>query len=447
MFRKTNKNDILNGNILQQLMLFFFPVFLGYILQQVYSFADSIVLGRFVGKQALASVGGSATAMINIILNLVSGITAATTVIVAQNYGRGNYEKVVNSIKTGMYIAIVLGGIITIVMIILSPILLNIMNEPLEMRSTSLTYMYLYFGSMIFYFVYQTGVSILRALGDSKRPVYFILITAVVKIGFDLLLAGVFKLGVLGTSIATFLSHLVCAIVILFIFEHTSDVYQYSLKDFGYSKDELKAILSIGIPFSIQSMLFAIPTSFVQLKINGFGTDAIAAYSAYSAVDNIYWCFANSLGAATLTIASQNYGNNNIARVRRTAYYSALVAILGAGLYGFVFYTLGNKILSLFLTEPDVITISKQMLNITCTSYIINAFIDPVSSTCKAVGDAKSIMYIAVFTILVSRSIYLFMFPQPYPYSPIISYPISWILTSLAYIVYFFINKKLRINK
>ena len=444
MFRKTNKNDILNGNILQQMMLFFFPVFLGYILQQFYSFADSIILGRFVGKQALASVGGSATSIINIVLNLVAGISAATTVIVAQNYGKGDYQKVEDSIKSGIYLSVVLGGIISVLMIISSPFILRAMNEPAEMIHTSLTYMYLYFGSLIPYFIYQTGVAILRALGDSKRPVYFILITAIVKIGFDLLLAGVFKLGVLGTSIATFLAHLVCAVVILFIFRYTSDVYQYSFKDFGYDKQQLKRILTIGIPFAIQNMLFAIPNSFLQLKINSFGTDTIAAYSAYSAVDNLYWCYSNSIGAAALTIASQNYGNNNISRVRKTAYYTALLAIIGATIYGIVFYGFGSDMLSLFLTDQSVVAIAKSMLNISATSYIINAFIEPVSSTCKAIGDGKPLMYIAVVTILIVRSLYLFLYPLENPQSPLIALPLSWACTSLVYVIYFFMNKKLR---
>ena len=153
----------------------------------------------------------------------------------------------------------------------------------------------IYFLGMIANLVYNMGAGILRAVGDSKRPLYFVLITAVTKIGFDLLLAGVFNLGVLGTSIATLLAHLVCAIVILIIFKYTSDVYQYSLKDFGYEKEDLKKIFSIGVPFALQSMMFAIPTTFVQKKLNDFGTDAVAAYSAYVNVDNLFWCYSSAI--------------------------------------------------------------------------------------------------------------------------------------------------------
>jgi Na+-driven multidrug efflux pump len=207
VFHKT-KRDILNGNILQQMLLFFFPVFLGYLLQQVYGVVDSIVLGRFVGKEGLAAVGGSATSIINVILNLVSGMSAAITVITAQNHGKGDAEKVSDSVRTGMFIAIVLGALITVVMAVLSPLLLKIMSVPEEIVRPSLIYMYLYFLSIVPYFVYQAGVSILRALGDSKSTVGFILLTAVVKIAADLILAGVFRLGVLGTSFATFRPHL-----------------------------------------------------------------------------------------------------------------------------------------------------------------------------------------------------------------------------------------------
>lgn len=444
----SSKKDILNGNILQQMLLFFFPALLGYLLQQAYTFVDSMVLGRFVGKEALAAVGGSSTAIINIILNLVSGISSAVTVLVAQNYGRGDIQKVSDSVKTGMFASVVIGGIISVLMILAAPQLLVLMQCPQETISQSLTYMNLYFVSLVPYFVYQTGVAILRALGDSKRPVYFILITAVTKIGFDLLLAGVFKLGVLGTSLATLISHLVCAIAILVIFHLTPDIYQYSIKkDFSYDKEELLKTLKIGIPFAIYNMMFAIPNTFIQLKINGFGTDAIAAYSAFNTVDSLFWCYSNSIAAATLTMVGQNYGNGNIRRVRKIAYTAVLMEVVGALFIGGSFYLFGDKLLTLFLTDVDVIALGKRMLNIIAFSYLVYIPIEPVSSTCKGVGSGKALMYIATISICVVRIIYILFYPQKNEVYPVFSFALSWIITSIAYVIYFYSNEKLKVKE
>lgn len=444
MLRHKIKRDILNGNIVEQMILFFFPAFLGYMLQQIYGIVDSIILGKVVGKAALASVGGSATALINIILNLVSGICAAVTVKVAQNYGKGDMDNVSESVRSGMFASIIVGAIVSIFMIFISPTLLSLMNEPTETIKNSLIYLRLYFGSLVPYFVYQTGVSILRATGDSKRPVYFVLLTAVVKILFDLLFAGVFKLGVLGTSLATFLAHTICAIVVLIIFHHTSDSYQFSLKNFGYDSKLLKEILAIGIPFSIQSMLFAIPNTFIQQKLNSFGTDAVAAYSAYGAIDNMFWCYANALGTATLTIAGQNYGHGNIKRVKNIAYTTVGLFVFGSILYGSIFYLFSKNLVSMFLSDEITIDLASRMIRVIACSYITYGVVESVSSICKALGSAKAIMFIALITICFVRIVYILFFPQINPVYPIFAYPLSWIIASFTYAIYFFNIKKLK---
>ena len=369
MLYKRPKKDILNGNILQQMLLLFFPFLLSYFLQQIYGFVDNIVLGRFVGKEGLAAVGGSPTAIINIILNCINGLTSAITVMVAQYYGMGKMERVSRSVKSGIFVAVCVGSFLSVTMIVLAPMFLKLMNTPADTTNMSLTYMRLYFLSLVPYFIYQTGVCILRALGDSKRPLYFVLITAVTKIGFDLLLAGVFNMGVLGTSISTLLAHLVCAIVILVIFKYTSDVYQFSLKDFGYEKEDLKKIFSIGVPFALQSMMFAIPSTFVQKKLNDFGTNAVAAYSAYVNIDNLFWCFSSAISTSTITLAGQNYGNKNIARVRKIFYCASIMELLGAILFGGLFYLTGDKMLTLFTNDPIVLSLSMRMLSIVSLSY------------------------------------------------------------------------------
>ena len=439
------EKDVLNGNIYQQMLLFFFPVFMAYLLQQIYGFADSMILGHFVGKQGLASVGGSATAIINVILNLVAGLNSAVTVLVAQNYGKRDEDKVNSVIKTGFYMAICVGLIIMVVMLILSPWLLDLMKQPIDSKATSLVYLRFYFVAMIPYFIYQTGLSILRALGDSKRPIYFILIIAVTKILFDLLFAGILKWGVFGTSLATFLSYLICAATILLIFKHTPDIYGYDLKkDFGYDKEELKNIFHIGVPFALQSVMFALPGTVMQSKINEFGTDAIAAYSAYNNVDNLFWCFANTISTSTITMTGQNYGAGKYRRVRRIALCAAVMEGVGALLFGLAFNLFGYGLLTLFSNDPAVLEIGMAMLKRVSSLYILYIFVGTVSSACKGCGMAKAPMVIALFSILFFRIFYLLAFHHESPVDVVFCLPLSWALTSVLSALYFYTNSKLK---
>lgn len=445
MIFRMPKKDILHGSIFQQMLLLLFPFLLSYLLQQIYGFVDNIVLGNFVGKHGLAAVGGSPTAIISIINNCINGLTAAITVMVAQNYGMGNIQKVRDSIKTGMFVSVVGGGIISIAIIISAPYLLKLMNTPQDTYALSLTYMRIYFASLIPYFIYQSGMSIFRALGDSKRPLYFVLITAITKIVFDLIFAGIFKLGVVGTSIATLLAHLICAIIVLVIFQFTSEIYQFSIKDFGFEKEELQKIFSIGFPFALQSMMFAIPTTFVQKKLNDFGTDAVAAFSAYTNVDNLFWCFSSAISTATITMAGQNYGNKDIKRVRKIFYWATFLEFIGAFIIGGTFYLLGDKLLGLFTSDIEVLSLSKRMLNIVSLTYVTYSLIESVSSVAKGCGDARPIMYIAIMTILLPRIVYILFYPQTKPTYPIFAYPLSWIIASVVYAVYFFTNRKFKV--
>ena len=435
------RKDILNGRIAEQMMLFLFPVFLGYLVQQLYGIVDNVVLGRLISKQALAAVGGSANSLINITLNFIGGITSAITVLVAQNYGRGNMEKVNGSAKTGINLSIFLGIFLSVVLIVISPFWLDLMKEPADTRPLSLTYLYFYLASLAFYFVYQTGVCILRALGDSRRPLLFIGLTAFSKITLDLLFAGLFKMGVFGTSLATLLSHMICAFIILFIFDKTSDVYQKDFKDLSYDKEDVRQIFRIGLPFAIQSMMFAIPNAVIQFKINSFETDAVAAYSAYNTVDSLFWCFSNALTTATITLASQNFGKGNLKRVRRVTFVSIVVEAIGAILFGVLFYTAGKGILLLFLKDEEPLLIATRMLKIIAFSYITYAPIDPLTAVFKSCGLTKAPLVIAVFTICLTRIAYIMFYPIKDPVMAIFAFPLSWIVTSIVYLIYYFSRK------
>jgi len=443
--RKRNV-DILNGNISKQLLLFFFPVFAGYIIQQTYSFADSIILGKLVSKQALAAVGGSPNAIITIITNLISGISSAIMVRIALNYGKGAFDKVNDVIKSAIFLCVILAGSLTIVLFFSAKYLLILMQAPLDTYDLSLIYLKIYSLCLIPLFIYNVGLSMMRGLGDSRKPIYLIILTAIVKIGFDLLFVGTFSLGVIGVAIATIISHSISALAIMLILHFSTDVIHHSIKDFGYDKEELQNIIKIGIPFSIQSMAFAIPNTLIQAKINSFGTDAVAAYYTFSNADSLFWCFNNALGIASTTMISQNYGNKNYKRVKSIFLYSILYEALGCILFGVFFHFFAHEVIGMFSSDPTVIEMGKIMILITSRLYLLYVMAEAVNSFCKAVGKAKAPMFIAMVTILLTRILYLLFIPQKTFIYPIFSFPITWAFTSISYSVYYLNSCRIKEN-
>ena len=446
MFRK-NKKDILNGNIPEQIMLFTIPICGSYLLQQLYQFADSIVLGRFVGVEAMAAVGGSASMIINILLNLISGIAAGLMIVVAQNLGKGDHQKVSDAVKTGIYIAVVFGGLISIISGLSAKPLLQLMNCPAETIDYSLIYMYSYFVGIIPYTIYIFGINILRASGDTKISILCTIIIAFVKIILDLILTAVLKIGVWGVSISTVVSYLICGIFVLIVLSETPNSYHYSIKEFGYEKNISKQIFKIGLPVAMQSALFAITNAYISVKINMFGTNAIAAFSSFNNVDNFYWSFTNSIGAVVVTIVGQNYGNKNMKRVKQTLKHGIIIHFIASILIGALEIFFGRYIIQLFTTNLEVINIATRMVQNIAITYSTYILVEMISSTIKGCGDSLNSMIIAFIGVCGTRLLFLTFFPFTNVCQVLYCYPISWTITSLIYLIYYLSNKKYRLAK
>lgn len=442
MNKHKSKKDILNGNITQQLLLFTFPYCMGYLLQQVYAFADGIILGRIVGTSALASVGGSATAIINVMLNFISGLSNGVLVIVAQHYGRGDKDGVKKAVKTGMFISFVLGAILMLVGMVSAKPFLTIMNTPTETISDSLTYMRFYYASFIPYLIYMTGTSILRATGDTKRPLIFIGIQAITKIGFDLIFAGIFELGIFGTSLATFVSNLICGILILVLFALTPDIYGFNIKEFGFDLKYLKESLRIGIPSGIQTSVFSLSVLMLQTKVNSFGTNAAAAHTAFNNVDNIFWAQTNGLGLAVITLVGQNYGSKKYERVNSIVKKAILIDFVICIYMGLINGFLGKYELTLFTSDPEVISIGEQMLKTVSFNYWTYTLVEVLSCLGKGIGDMFNNMIISTIGICVVRVAYLMLYPLKTPSDVLFVYPLSWLVTGILYFVYCLLSKK-----
>ena len=282
------KNGITEGVIWKQLLLFFFPILVGSFFQQLYNTVDSVIVGQFVGKEALSSVGGSAGQIISLVVGFFTGVSTGATVIISQYFGAGKKEEIEESLHTAYAFALVGGLVLGIAGIVFAPQMLRWMNTPEELIAESVLYVRVYFSGLIFIFIYNMGAAILRAVGDSKRPLYYLIVCSVVNIILDLLLILVIPLGVLGAAIATLIAQAVSAVLVTVTLMYRTEGMKLCLSQIRMYKRMLQSILKIGLPAGFEAIMYSISNIIVQVSINNFGVDTMAAWTAYSKIDFIF---------------------------------------------------------------------------------------------------------------------------------------------------------------
>ena len=311
-------NQITEGVIWKQLLIFFFPILFGTFFQQLYNTADAIIVGNFVGKEALASVGGSASTIINLLVGFFVGLSSGATVIISQYYGADNRRRVSDSVHTAIALAIAGGVVIMLIGLVSARFALTAMGTPDDILSLSLTYMKIYYLGTIPSMIYNMGSGILRAVGDSKRPLYFLIASCLVNIVLDLLFVAVLDMGVAGAAIATIASQFFSAILTLIALLRTQDSYRLIVSKIRFHRDLLFDIIKIGLPAGLQSAMYSISNLLIQSSINSFGTDTIAAWTAYGKVDSIFWMIMGAYGVSITTFAGQNFGAGKYDRIKKS---------------------------------------------------------------------------------------------------------------------------------
>ena len=440
------RRDLTKGNVYKQLLLFFFPVFLGYFFQQLYNTFDAVIVGNYVGKEALAAVGGTTATLLNLLVNFIIGLASGVTVIVAQSYGSRDLKKVNSTVRTGIFMGIVLGFIMMILGIIFAPYLLGLMGVPAEIYNYSLTYMHIYFCGLIPSMIYNVGTSVLRAVGDSRRPLFFLVIACITNISLDLLFVLVFKLEVFGVALATIISQLISAILTLLVLYRTDDCYHFTLKDLGFDKDLFGQIIKIGLPSGINSVLYSVSNLFIQATINGFGTNTIAAYTAVEKIDALYWNFDNAFGIATMTLVGQNFGAKNNERVKKSISASLILEGIGTLFIMVICYFFGIQLLHIFTNDASVISIGVMILQFLSLTWWLFIPIEVISSSSKACGEVFLPMIFSAIGICGIRIVYLLMFEFKDVISALYCYPISWFITDIIYIIFYYKAKIFKNN-
>ena len=435
------KQDILEGSIPEQLLLFFFPVLLGYLFQQLYNTIDAMIVGTYVGKEALAAVGGTTGTSLSLITNFIWGLTSGISIIVAQYYGRRDYEGVHRSVKTGMFLGFVLGLIMTVVGILTTPALLSLLNVPVDVYGLSVTYMKIYLVGLVPLMIYNVGASILRATGDSKRPLYFLIVSAIINTILDYIFVRYCNWGVKGAAIATVIAQVVSCVLVLILFAKTDDCYQYEIHDFGFDFSLLKKSVLIGLPSGIQSVVYSISNLFIQASVNSFGTNTVAAYTAFGKIDGFYWNYDGAFGVACMTVVGQNYGAGKIDRVKTTVKYAILMELVGTALISGLCYFFASPLIGLFTKDVEVIVIGVEILKLLSLVWFIFNPIEIISSAAKACGDTLIPMIISATCICGIRIIYLAIVPFKTVIEALYCYPISWIVTTIAFVIYYYKGK------
>ena len=295
------KNQITEGVIWKQLLIFFFPIVIGTFFQQIYNTAYSIVVGRFVGKEALAAVGGSVNQIVNLVVEVFVGLTSGASVIVAQFYGAKDKKNLNKTLHTSYAFGIVTGFVVAVVGLLVTNTVLELMKTPQELMADSRLYLHIYFCGMIFNIIYNMGASILRAVGDSRRPLYVLMVTCGLNIVLDILLVVIFRLGVMGVAIATVSCQGISSILVTAMLMKEHPLFQLKLREIRFYRVSLNSVLRIGIPAALEATMYTIANLIIQVFVNELGTDTVAAWGTFAKIDAVYWMVVNAFGISITT--------------------------------------------------------------------------------------------------------------------------------------------------
>lgn len=438
MPKKTAANQITEGVIWKQLLTFFFPILLGTFFQQMYNTVDTIIVGRFVGTRALAAVG-STSAFMNLVNGFFIGLSTGATVILSQFYGANDRQGVQDSLHTGVALSVILGAATAVVGIASAPYVLRLTQTPANCLEDAVLYSSICFAGALASMVYNMGSGILRAMGDSTRPLIFLIITCFLNIVMDILCVVVLKLGVAGAAIATVISQCISAALVLIVLSRLPEEQRLYLKRLRLHKDILKRILQIGLPAGLQFITFDISNVLIQSGINSFGDVTVAAWTAYVKTDAITWMVSGAFGVAITTFVGQNFGAQKYARVRQSVWVCmgmsvSLMAVLSALMLFARYFVLG-----IYTTDTQVVLAGAYIM-----LWIVpfNAVFMPVevfAGAMRGTGYSTVPTVITCLCVCVFRILWVILMVGRWHTVEMLAlaYPISWALAALVfYIVY-----------
>ncbi|KMV78696.1 MATE efflux family protein [Coprobacillus sp. 8_1_38FAA] len=436
---KGNTQDLTKGSIVKAIILFSVPLLIGNLFQQLYNAVDSYVVGNYVGKVALAAVGAS-TPIINMLIGFFMGISTGAGVVIAQFFGAGDLSKMKKAIHNSIALTLVIGVVLTVVGLVFNDPILKAIGVPSDVFSEASTYLSIYFWSLIFVMIYNMGSGILRSVGDSKRPLYFLIFSSVINIVLDFLFVKNFGFGVAGAGYATLIAQAISAIMVMYVLMKTEDSYKVVLKDIKFDKEILLKIIKIGLPTGFQQSIVSLSNVIVQSYINVYGASVIAGYSVTIKIDGFVNLPLQAFNMAITTFVGQNIGAKQYNRVKKGAYITTFLAMVTIGFFVVIMYFFGRDFIALFNQEKDVIDAGRLMQLTFLPFYIFLPINQVINGVLRGAGRSAVPMYVMIFSFVFLRQIYLFLVTKVtsdvvYVF---LGWPTTWVVCSLIFIVYFF---------
>ena len=435
-----NQLDMTKGPIFKELIVFSVPLILSGVLQLLFNAADVIVVGRFAGDNSLAAVG-STSSFINLMLNLFIGISIGSSVVSANYFGAGKIRELRNTVHTSMLLSIYSGIGLTVLGVIFARQILHLMQAPEEVLVLAVLYLRIYFAGISATVIYNFGSALLRAKGDTQRPLYILMVAGVINVILNLIFVILFRMDVAGVALATVISQIFAAGFVVALLMREEDGFKLEIKKLKIHKYILIRIIKIGVPAGFQGMMFSISNMVIQSSVNSFGPIVIAGSSAGINIEGFVYLAMNGFSQGALTFVSQNMGAGQKDRIKKLVFISLLtVLVVGEGL-GFLVVIFARQILGVYSKNPLVIEAGIRRLTVICSTYALCGIMDTMSNIIRGIGHSLLPMVVCIVGVCVFRIVWLstiFLTPQFHTeFIIFVSYPISWTVTFIAHCVCF----------
>lgn len=431
-----------SGPIIQQIVLFSLPLMAGNLFQMLYNTVDSIVVGNFVGKEALAAVG-STTMIVNVMVFFFNGFSVGAGVVIAQLFGAKNLKKLHTAVETTMALTFVICVLFTVVGALWVRPMLRFMSTPDDVMADATTYLTIYFAGIAGLLIYNIGSGILRAVGDSTRPLMFLALTSIINIILDLLFVIVFHMGIAGAAYATIIAQFISAALTLLLLTRTRNIYRFVWRDLTIDSSLVRQIFAVGMPAGIQSIVTSISNVFVQSYVNVFGSSCMAGWSCYNKLDQFIMLPMQSMSMAATTFVGQNMGTRNEKRARRGTVTAVTFTLAVMFFVALLLFLLAEPATRLFTKDSSVIEYGVLFLRTNVFFILCNCVNHVLAGGLRGRGDARGPMVIMLGYFVALRQIYLFVVTHFVANIPILvglGYPVGWVSCCIVESVYYWVR-------
>lgn len=430
------------GSISKQILKFAVPIFCGNLFQQLYNVVDSLVVGNFVGADSLAAIASTGS-LIFLLVGLFTGIFSGAGVVISRYFGAGDVKKIQDSIHTSVAFGLISGVVMTLLGTWLAPQILKLMGTPPEVFDQAVLFVRIYFSGIITVVMYNTANGIFQAMGNSKSPLYYLIISSIINVILDLLFVVVFKMGIAGAAIATVIAQGTSVCLAFYNLTHTNDIHRVTLKKIKIHKDLLREILSLGIPSGVQNSVIAFANIVVQSSINAFGATAVAGCGSYSKIEGFVFIPVTSFAMSMTTFIGQNIGAKKYQRAKKGTYFGIATSMILAESIGIIFFIFAPVLIAMFTNDPDVVAYGVRQARTIAPFYFLLAFSHCLAGILRGAGKSKVPMVVMLLCWCVIRVTYITIATTIIPEIQVIfwAYPLTWTLSSIIFLIYYLKSK------